>query len=232
MGGWLALLIVLNGPPALGVTQPPVLESAYSDRDLGLATDPDGEVWASAPRVLAERDRMGLPVAGPPTEIRSRWTKDHLYLLFICPYTELSLKPGPAVRSEETPRLWHWDVVEAFIGSDVQNIGRYREFQASPRGEWADLDIDRHNPGGQPGARWDSGFSVSGRIDTGQRTWYAVMRIPFDAVDSRAPREGRDLRLGLFRIAGTAEPRTRYVWHPTGQSTFHVPEKFGILRLR
>ena len=221
LSGWLA---------AAALSQAAVLESAYSTRPIDLSPDPGAEAWATAPRVLAARDRLGNPVPGPPTEIRSRWTDEHLYLLYICPYTDLSLNPNP-VPTGETPRLWHWDVAEAFIGSDFERIGRYKEFQVSPRGEWADLDIDRDNPG-QEGARWDSQFAVSGRIDAGRSVWYAVMRIPFRAIDARQPRTGLELRLGLFRITGRGEPRTRYVWQPTGRPTFHVPEAFGILRLR
>ena len=47
--------------------------------------------------------------------------------------------------SSETPRLWNWDVAEAFIGSDFERIGFYKEFQVSPQGEWVDLAIDRDN---------------------------------------------------------------------------------------
>jgi hypothetical protein len=226
----LAWLLALALATAVG-SEPAVLESAYSPRDPGRGTDPDGDTWVAAPRVLASRNRMGEPVAGPPTEIRSRWTDEHLFLLFICPYADLHLKPDPT-RDEETARLWLWDVAEAFIGANPGHITRYKEFQASPQGEWADLDIDRGDPEGQAGLRWNSGFTVEARIDAAGKTWYVLMRIPFAALDTPAPRPGLELRLGLFRIAGAEEPRTRYVWQPTGRPTFHVPEAFGILRLR
>jgi hypothetical protein len=208
-----------------------VLESVGSQRDLALSTDPGDEIWSRAPRVLANRGRMGEPVPGRPTEVRSRWTKEHLYLLFICPYEELNLKPDPT-RTQETSRLWTWDVAEAFIGSDYERIWRYKEFQVSPQGEWVDLDIDRRDQQGQAGERWNSGFTVAARIDAAAKTWYGVMRIPFSAIDARPPEPGRELRLGLYRLQGAGNPRTAYVWQPTGQSTFHVPEAFGILRLR
>lgn len=228
---WLASLLVLAGT-SLPASEPRgVLESAWSTSDLPLSTDPDGAVWAEAPRVLASRDRVGRPVPGPPTEVRSRWTRGHLYLLFICPYTELNLKPEPTT-TEETARLWTWDVAEAFIGADEQRIWRYREFQVSPQGEWTDLDIDRQDSARQEGARWNSGFTVAARIDASAKVWYGVMRIPFEAIDTRPPEPGRELRLGLYRLSGPGDPRTAYVWQPTGQSTFHVPEAFGILRLR
>jgi hypothetical protein len=128
-----------------------VLESAFSARDIPLDPNPARGEWADAPRVFARLDRAGQLVPGPATEIRSRWTREHLYLLFICPYTELNLKPDPQP-TVETARLWNWDVAEAFIGSDFEHIGRYKELQVSPQSEWVDLDIDRGNPKEQQGA--------------------------------------------------------------------------------
>jgi hypothetical protein len=211
------------------VSNPAVLESAYSPRELDLEPDPRREEWRSAPRVVADRDKAGEPIPGPPTEIRSRWTNENLYLLYLCPYSELNLKPDPTPAAE-TPRLWNWDVAEAFIGTDFEHIGRYKEFQVSPQSEWVDLEIDRENPNGQAGMRWNSGYAVKGRIDAGARVWYGMMRIPFRAIDTRPPEPGRELRIGLFRIAGV-NPKTHYSWRPTGGTTFHVPETFGTLRL-
>jgi hypothetical protein len=207
-----------------------VLESAYSPQEIDLDPDPRREEWRNAPRVMASRDKAGQLIPGPPTEIRSRWTNENLYLLYICPFDELNLKPDPTPAAE-TPRLWNWDVAEAFIGSDAERISRYKEFQVSPQSEWVDLDIDRENPQGQAGMKWNSGYAVRGRIDAGARVWYGMMRIPFRAIETRPPQPGRELRVGLFRIAGV-NPKTHYSWRPTGGATFHVPEAFGTLRLR
>lgn len=209
---------------------PPVLESAYAEHDFELGAEPNSREWIDAPRVAIERDYLGRAIAGPRTEVRSRWTDECLYLLYVCPYDQLNVKPGPPSKAE-TPQLWNWDVAEAFIGCDEDHIGHYREFQVSPRGEWIDLDIDRQDPTGR-GMGWDSGFTVCGRIDTQSKVWYGEMRIPFSALDSRPPRPGRQLRVGLYRIANAQPDRTYYAWSPTGQTTFHVPEAFGILRLR
>jgi hypothetical protein len=212
------------------VGQAPVLVSVFSQDELDLTPDPAAAVWAQAPAATADRDYFGERLPGRPTEIRSRWTTKHLYLLYSCPYTDLNLKPNPD-RSSETPKLWTWDVAEAFIGSDFDRIGRYKEFQVSPQGEWIDLDIDRENPKGQAGAKWDSGFTVAARIDAQAKIWYGIMRIPFEAIDSRAPQKGRELRAGLYRIAGAAPDRLHYAWSPTGQTSFHVPKAFGTIRL-
>ena len=215
----------------LDVDASAVLESAWSTRDFELRLDPESDEWRDAPRVTASRNYLGEPIAGPPTEIRSRWTNANLYLLHINPYDELNLKPDPTP-SVETPRLWNWDVAEAFIGSGVDRITRYKEFEVSPQSEWVDLDIDRENAQGQAGMKWDSGFSVKSRVDARARIWYGAMRIPFAAIDTRPPQKDRELRIGLYRIAGVDPSRRFYAWRPTGQTSFHVPQAFGTLRLK
>jgi len=212
-------------------TESALIESVFSPRDVPLEPDPASPAWRNAPRVLADRDKSGVAITGRPTEIRSLWTREHLYLLYTCPYDLLNLKPDPNPNAE-TPRLWNWDVAEAFIGSDFENIGRYKEFQVSPQSEWVDLDINRDEPRSSQGARWNSGYAVKGRIDPETKTWYGLMRIPFSAIDSRPPEKGRELRIGLYRIAGFDPSKQHFAWRPTGQSTFHYPQAFGILRLK
>jgi hypothetical protein len=208
-----------------------VFESAYSDREFDLSADPARPEWASAPRIVAGKAYDGTAVSGPPMEVRSRWTREHLYLMYSCPYQELNLKPDPTPAAE-TPRLWTWDVAEAFIGSDFDRIGFYKEFQVSPQSEWVDLAIDRDNPKTQEGMAWNSGYTVKGRIDAAAHVWYGEMKIPFKAIDSRTPEKGRELRIGIFRLAGLSTARVQYIWRPSGEPNFHVPKAFGILRLR
>ena len=78
--------------------------------------------------------------------------------------------------------------------------------------------------------RWDSGYTVKGRIDGPHKVWYGEMRIPFRAIDARPPQRGRELRIGLFRITGAGSKHAFYargcpsrrnllsrapgVWHP------------------
>jgi hypothetical protein len=206
------------------------LESSFSATDLELSLDPKGPVWADAPRVMASRDYLNQPNPGPPTEYRSRWTKDHLYLFYICPYDDLNLKPNPN-RSVKTAELWNWDVAEAFIGWEYDHIGHYKEFQVSPQGEFIDLDINREDPKAQQFMAWNSGMTVDARIDRDAKIWYGVMRIPWRAIDTRTPEPGRELRIGLYRIAGHDPNKKFYAWRPTGAKSFHVPKAFGTLRL-
>jgi hypothetical protein len=206
------------------------LRSTFASDDVPLSLDPTTSFWHVAHPVYAEKGTHGENLRRYRTEIRSRWTKNNLYLLFICPYDTLSLKPSPTI-SAETNKLWNWDVAEAFIGSDFQNIKRYKEFEISPQGEWVDLDIDLSNPHHEEGWTWNSGFVVAARIDAAAKIWYGGMRIPFSALGSGSGAPGRTFRINLFRAEGPPPKPVHIVWRPTMSETFHVPEKFGILRL-
>jgi hypothetical protein len=204
--------------------------SAYALSDVELNTNPQSAFWQGAPSVYAEVDSWGHPVPSHRTRISSRWTRNNLYLLFECPYKELFLRPLPKV-AEETYGLWDWDVAELFIGSDFDNIRRYKEFELSPQREWIDLDVNLDLPDHTVGWTWNSGFQVAARIDPKSGIWYGAMRIPFAAIDSRPPVVGRTFRANLFRCQGPPERRVSIAWKAPMSDTFHVPEKFGQLRL-
>ena len=206
------------------------IESMKADHDVGLTTDAASSFWQGGHAVYAEKDRYGKPLPRYRTEIRSRWTKNNLYFLFICPYDVLYLKPAPDT-STETYQLWDWDVAEVFIGSNFQSIRRYKEFEVSPQGEWIDLDIDLTKPQPEDGWKWNSGFQTSARIDGAAKTWYAAMRIPLAAIDQRSPADGITFRINLFRAQGPPSQRKYIAWQPTMSDSFHVPERFGILKL-
>jgi hypothetical protein len=215
----------------LDAAKPGVLESVHSDRDFPLTADPAGPEWRSAPSVTMDRLVSGVPAPIGPTEIRSRWTSDSLYLLYVCPYNRLSLKPDPFT-DRDTPQLWNWDVAEAFIGGDFANIGQYREYQVSPQGEWVDLDIDVVHPKPAGGMGWNSGYEVKARIDDARKVWYAEMRIPLTSIIQKQFQAGDRLRLGLFRMTGPQDERLSVAWQPSFRHSFHVPEAFGTLILR
>ena len=204
--------------------------SAFADRDVALDTNPESTFWQEAPSVFAEVDSQGRMVPSHRTQVSSRWTKNNLYVLFVCPYEELFLKPSPNV-VEETFGLWNWDVAELFIGSDFHNIRRYKEFEVSPQQEWTDLDINLDLSDHTVGWTWNSGFQVAARIDPKAKIWYGAMRIPFTSLDTRPPAAGRTFRANLFRSQGPPEQRKSIAWKAPMSNTFHVPEKFGRLTL-
>ena len=224
-----ALALLLAGMTA-ATDNLAVFDSTRAAEDVALGTDPSLPFWRDARPVYAERSPSGELRKRYRTEIRSRWTENNLYFLFICPYEDLNLKPSPSV-SSETFGLWNWDVVEVFIGSDFQNIRRYKEFEVSPQGEWIDLDIDLAKPHHEDGWTWNSSFAVAAHIDAAHKIWYAAMRIPFSALQSHPPADNEIFRVNLFLSEGVSPNRIQQAWQPTMSSTFHVPERFGLLRL-
>jgi hypothetical protein len=205
-------------------------KSVFAARDVSLDTDIHSAFWREAAPVYVEADVHGKIVPGYRTEVRSRWTKENLYLLYVCPYEELHLKPSPDTVGE-TNELWNWDVAEIFLGSDFQNIRRYKEFEVSPQGEWIDLDIDLALPHHEVGWTWNSGFQVAARIDRKAKVWYGAMRIPFAALDQRVPAAGNIFRANLFRSQGPPERQHSLAWKAPMNETFHTPERFGQLEL-
>jgi hypothetical protein len=207
-----------------------LMTSSHASADVFADTNPRSAFWKDAALTVIENDNYGKPVSGYRTEVRSRWTKRYLYFLFTCPYEALSLKPVP-VTNAETDQLWDWDVAEVFIGSDFRKITRYKEFEVSPQGEWVDLDISRDKTEPAQGIKWDSGFQPAARIDRDRKVWHAFFRIPSIAVDTRSAAAGNQLRINLYRIQGPSPNRIELCWRPTGNPSFHTPEKFGLIRL-
>lgn len=223
-----ALLVVLACGSSLRAAGP-TAKSPWADNDVELDTHPS-PFWQAAAPLYMETDTHGHRVPKYRTELRTRWTKQNLYFLFICPYEELNLKPD-AKTSTETYELWNWDVAEVFIGADFNDIKRYKEFEVSPQGEWIDLDIDLNKPHHEEGWMWNSGFQVAARIDRAAHVWYAAMKIPYSAVDLRPAAAGNTLRINFFRSQGPPSRRHEITWQAPMANTFHVPERFGLLQL-
>src|SRR5215467_5369433 len=210
--------------------QSDLIESAKADHDTALELNPNSAFWRDARPVYAQVDPNSNEVPNFRTEVRSRWTGTNIYFLFVCPYQRLSLKPSPDT-ARETYELWNWNVAEVFIGSDFQDIKRYKEFEISPQNEWIDLDINLHAPHHEEGWKWNSGFEHAARIDAKQHVWYAAMRIPFAALNSRLIQPGNTFRVNFYRTEDSGANAKQIMWQSVMSSTFHVPEHFGLLRL-
>jgi hypothetical protein len=207
-----------------------VTESVRADQDVALTLDPQAAFWRDARPVFFETNKFGKPVSHFRVEVRTRWTAKNIYVLFISPFEELHLKPNPDTK-KETNELWNWDVAEVFIGSDFKNIRHYKEFEVSPQGEWVDLDIDLGKPHHEDGWTWNSGIEVMARADSVNHIWRAAMRIPFSSIDTRPPQPGNTLRINFFLSEGPPSNHRELAWQAPMSDTFHVPEKFGLLRL-
>lgn len=227
---FLALLMMAAFASAADQEKKAVFESVQAKRDVALDANPESPFWREVRPVMMQVDIKGNPVGALKTEVRSRWTKHSLYFLFVCPYQQLYLKPNPDA-TKETYELWNWNVAEVFLGSDFKDIKRYKEFEISPQNEWIDLDVDLHKPHHEEGWVWNSGFEHTARIDEAKHVWYAALKIPFKALDSVAPSGGRTYRVNLFRTEGGPKDGKEIVWQAPMSETFHVPEKFGLLKL-
>lgn len=226
-----AALLPLIAAASLSAQTSGLLISYYSTTDFALTADPDSPPWKNVTGVFAETGLAGQSVAGHKTEVRSRWTEHNLCLLFLCRYVTLNLYPGAPDTTRETDKLWEWDVAEVQIGSDLQHINLYKEFQVSPRGEWVDADVDRDHWNVERQLRWTSGFKVKARIDERNKVWYGEMQIPMDKIAARAPAAGVEMRVNFLRGQGPP-PRQVIAWQPTGSREWHEPKVFGRMVLK
>lgn len=204
--------------------------SFQAANDFALTASPWAPAWRGLPGVETSNDRYGKPVDGARTAIRSRWTETNLYFLFVSDFQQMNLRDNP-VRISETWGIWDNDVVEVFIGSDLERIGLYKEFEVTPQEEWVDLDVDRARKGREVDWLWNSGIEARSFIDQEQKRWYCEIRIPWASIDSRPVKAGNELRLNLYRIEGRNPDRRYIAWRPVNNPSYHTPEAFGRLRL-
>ncbi len=209
---------------------PPVLRARRISQDF----QPDGvlqeAVWQTSQPVWLEYSANKV-LARPEfaTEVRALWSSEFLYLAFECPYTKLTVFDPPRLDAERFDMakrgvsLWDRDTVEAFIGSDPQQPGRYAEFEVAPTNEKLDLRLDLP----QRDFGWSSGFETAVEVDKKSRRWTCEMRIPLQALAETKPKAGTQWRLNLFRSDVSNE--AYLAWSPPLSGTFHVPERFGVL---
>lgn len=191
------------------------------------STNPDSAAWKRIPATIADRGRFGEAQREARTEIRSRWTSQNLYFLFVSHYETLYLKSNPSTE-QDTWGLWDYEV---FIGHDLENIHLYKEFEVSPQGEWVDLDVDRKRAGREVDASWNSGFRSQTQIDRGRKVWISEMQITWNSIHPGPITDGTELRLNLYRIEGGPVDRKFIAWQPVMAESYHTPERFGRLLL-
>jgi hypothetical protein len=220
----LSTALLISFMPLLSAEE--VLEVRYSDKAPELSANPNSKFWREAKPVYAAKNNLGKELPANKTEIRARFSRQYLHVLFICPYETLYLKPNPEIHNE-TNKLWEHDVAEIFIGADFEHIHRYREYQVSPQGEWVDLDIDTKHPLPEGGWRWDSSMKVKARIDAKAKVWYGEFRIPLESITAKAVSPGTVMRGNFYRFQGPPPDRMMVAWKPTGRPSNHTPEEFG-----
>lgn len=208
-------------------------ESQHSSTDFV----PDGDLtklaWKHAKWLEFDNDASGKShYPEVVTRVVSLWTQTHIYFAFSCRYDSLNIYEGEDPKPERW-RLWQRDVVEVFLNPQPERVNHYFEFEVAPNNQWIDLEIDK---GKDPfnDAAWNSGFEHATRIDAEHHLWTTEMRIPLVAMNVKDPLSGTQWRVNFFRAAGKDgdEHRKFLAWStiPEGK-TFHVPSRFGILKL-
>jgi hypothetical protein len=199
-----------------------VVRAPHIDRDFA----PDGRLdepeWSLAtPTRLEYQSHNSEPRPELSTPVRLLWSDDYLYLAFESPYRELS-QWLPASQ-EERLGLWDYDVVEAFIGSEPEQINRYTEFEWAPTGETLDLKLDLP----AKDFAWTAGGDSAVTIDEAAKVWRVEARLPLTALADKVPRVGTRWKINLYRHDTADE--AFLAASPTLQGTFHTPTRFGWL---
>ncbi|HEX2970770.1 MAG TPA: amidohydrolase family protein [Tepidisphaeraceae bacterium] len=201
----------------------PVMKAARIEKDFEVDGDLGKAVWQKAEAVRLEytlKESAARP--GIATRVRCLWSADYLYFSYECPFTRLTTFE-PVIKERERLGLWDRDVVEAFVGTDAQNIGNYAEFEVAPTNER--LDVLIRLPGKD--FEWSSGFTSAVRIDEQAKVWTAEVRIPLAALSKVRPEAGTRWRLDLFRSDRAQD--AFLAWNPTLTESTHTPGRFGVL---
>ncbi|HLH52671.1 MAG TPA: amidohydrolase family protein [Verrucomicrobiae bacterium] len=207
----------------------PVLEARRISQDFELDGCLGSPLWQTAHAGVMEQTSSDATVRpSMATAVRALWSDKFLYLSYECPFTELILF-SPALTDtkrvgKEGASLWDRDVVEAFIGSNPQDLRRYAEFEVAPSNEKLDLMIP-HLP--ERDFAWNSRFESRVNVDKKARVWTCEMRIPLEALSQVRPQAGTRWPLNLYRC--DRANKTFLALRPTLTDTFHTPERFAVL---
>jgi hypothetical protein len=197
---------------------------------------PDGDLeknaWKQAARVrLVDTLDPRCSYPGADTEAAACWSPSFLYVAFWCRYTELNVYWGEDAHQERW-ELWNRDVVEVFLTPFPQAPHRYWEFEVAPNDQWIDLAVEKRDEI-RLDAAWNSGFEHRCTIDAVTKRWTCEMRIPSAALGFPQIERGMEWRINFYRCDGPGDDNQRrfLAWSPTFQMNFHVPERFGWVRM-
>lgn len=237
-----------TGPPPVGQLRPaaPVTEAQpvptylchRSVWEIAIDGQAGEEAWEDAEATQPFSLWNGEPAANS-TQARLLWDARNLYLAVECSDPEIQ-----GTMSERDESLWEEnEVVELF--ADANGDGRcYLEFEINPLNTVLDLIIPEAGSGGSLVGKkcWDAKGMQTAVVpvrgttpDVGDVGWSVEMAIPLeDFLDAPncPPREGDEWRVNLYRVDQSGGEVEFQAWSPTNteKPSFHVPERFGILR--
>jgi len=136
-----------------------------------------------------------------------------------------------ATLTERDAPLWREDVFEVFL-SPEEPARTYFEFEVNPLGALFDARVESPSLG-RDGMRVATEWSCDGfsaRVAVRPGRWSASIRIPLTPLCGKTRPER--WRANFYRVDRGAEDEYS-AWSPTGVKPpdFHVPEKFGVLRM-
>jgi Carbohydrate family 9 binding domain-like len=231
--GGLASLPVAGQAAANAYSSNSEAVATYSASDFAVDGNLSKRVWEHAKWVEFDHDPTGKK-ENPTvkTRVAAVWSDRYIYFAFSGRYDSLNVYEGEDI-SKERWELWNRDVVEVFLNPRPERVSHYYEFEVAPNNQWIDLEIEKTKTPFNDAA-WNSGFEHATKIDEKKHLWRTEMRIPLSAIGVDKIKSGDLWRVNFFRSAGrgTDEQRISLAWSSIPQGgTFHVPERFGVLRL-
>ena len=160
-----------------------------------------------------------------PTEVRVGWDSEALRVLFRvwdeAPWATLTERGEP---------LYTEEVVEVFL-DPVGDGELYFELEVNVNNAVLECCARRVRSGYRKDFRWRcEGLRTAVQRDV--EGWTAELAIPFLSLAVQGPRAGEAWRGNLTRIdRPQGKPRELSAWSPTGLAQFHVPRRFGWLRM-
>ena len=190
--------------------------------------------WAIPPACNAVRLRRATDGAAPrlSTTVSAYFDDEHLTAVFCSADDHIV-----ATMFGHDDPLYDEDVVELFLAPRV--LREYFEIEVSPLGSTFDARIDSPD-GVRSSMRVDMNWHCTGLVAAVRKTIEArrllsldtVVRIPFESLGSRAPRNGDSWFANFFRIDRHPSEGDEYsAWRPTMKepADFHVTAAFGRL---
>jgi hypothetical protein len=206
--------------------------ATYSSSDFSVDGNLSKTAWERAKWVEFDHDPTGTKEnPSVKTRVAAVWSDRYVYFAFSGRYDALNVYEGEDI-SKERWELWNRDVVEVFLNPRPEPVSHYYEFEVAPNNQWIDLEIEKTKTPFND-AVWNSGFEHATKIDEKNHLWRTEMRIPLAAIGVEKVQSGDVWRVNFFRSAGKGgdDQRISLAWSSIPQGgTFHVPERFGILR--
>lgn len=217
-----------------------VVTSCHVNSDFSLTSDVDDFPWDQAHQsCVIRKNWQGQAVDDVwRTEVRSLWTQENLYVLFVAGYETLAL--DASIQEDEKGDcfgIWEHDVVEMFIGNDP-DIRKYYEFVVSPLGQKIDIRHDKNLPGDEGRfCEYTSFWRARVNNQPPLKRWICQFRIPWSAISAGPGAAGKRFRANFYRCTGDNDANRKHRHYLaltptyTDKPNFHVPERFGWIVL-